>query len=83
MATARPQIEAVLFDMDGLLIDSENIYTDVVNDVLRPYGKEQTWAIKAQLMGRPERDAVITLFSLLWPPREGHDELYDPACPFT
>lgn len=34
------------------------IYTKVVNDILRPYGKEQTWEIKANLMGKPERDAT-------------------------
>lgn len=39
-------VKAVLFDSDGLLIDSETIYTDVVNEVLKPYGKEQTWEIK-------------------------------------
>lgn len=41
-------VKAVLFDSDGLLIDSETIYTDVVNEVLRPYGKEQTWEIKGK-----------------------------------
>lgn len=51
-------IKAVLFDMDGLLIDSEGIYTKVVNDILKPYGKEQTWEIKANLMGKPEREAT-------------------------
>lgn len=54
-------VRAVLFDMDGLLIDSERIYTDVVNQILKPYGKEQTWDIKARLMGKPERDATRTL----------------------
>ncbi len=51
-------IKAILFDMDGLLIDSEGIYTKVVNDILKPYGKEQTWEIKANLMGKPEREAT-------------------------
>ncbi|ETS64397.1 hypothetical protein PaG_01250 [Moesziomyces aphidis] len=74
-------IKAVLFDMDGLLIDSEGIYTTVVNDILRPYGKEQTWEIKANLMGKPEREATLTLLSALWPPtKEG--ELYGSDCPF-
>lgn len=52
------RIRAVLFDMDGLLIDSERIYTDVVNDILRPYGKEQSWDVKSKLMGQPERAAT-------------------------
>lgn len=60
----RRPIRAVLFDMDGLLIDSERIYTDVVNEVLKPYGKEQTWEIKAKLMGKPEKEATRTLVLL-------------------
>ncbi|WFD00508.1 pseudouridine 5'-phosphatase [Malassezia yamatoensis] len=81
------RVRAVLFDMDGLLIDSERIYTDVVNEVLRPYGKEQSWEIKSKLMGKPERDATLTLLSSLWPPREGDadDEArgFSRECPFT
>lgn len=69
--------------MDGLLIDSESIYTTVVNEVLAPYGKEQTWAVKAQLMGTPEREATRILLSNLWPPREGVKEDFGPDCPFT
>lgn len=57
------RIQAVLFDMDGLLVDSERIYSDVVNEVLAPYGKKQTWDIKARLMGKPERVATSTLDS--------------------
>ncbi|GAA6031625.1 hypothetical protein JCM8097_006555 [Rhodosporidiobolus ruineniae] len=46
-------VSAVLFDMDGLMIDSERLYTVASNQVLAPYGKELTWEIKANLMGRP------------------------------
>ena len=60
MDKGRRPIRAVLFDMDGLLIDSERIYTEVVNEVLRPYGKKQTWEIKAKLMGKPEKEATRT-----------------------
>lgn len=59
------RIRAVLFDMDGLLIDSERIYTDVVNEILKPYGKEQTWDIKSKLMGQPERAATSTCCMLI------------------
>ncbi|KAM5463555.1 putative pseudouridine 5'-phosphatase [Microsporum ferrugineum] len=41
--------------MDGLLIDSEDIYTFVINQILREYGKPNLpWSIKAQLQGRPQ-----------------------------
>ncbi|KAI0775791.1 HAD-like protein [Trametes elegans] len=62
-APSGPKIEYVIFDMDGLLIDSERVYTDVTNELLAPYGKEMTWDIKAGLMGKPERDAALHLLS--------------------
>ncbi|GAA5969572.1 hypothetical protein JCM11641_008165 [Rhodosporidiobolus odoratus] len=46
-------VSAVLFDMDGLMIDSERLYTVATNSLLAPYGKELTWEVKANLMGRP------------------------------
>ncbi|KZV69371.1 HAD-like protein [Peniophora sp. CONT] len=63
MSPTRPQIEYVLFDMDGLMIDSEKVYTDVTNEILAPYGKEMTWDIKAELMGKPERAAAEHLLA--------------------
>jgi len=45
--------------MDGLLIDSEDLYTICTNEVLREYGKpELPWNIKAQLQGRPGPEAT-------------------------
>ncbi|MCJ1391535.1 hypothetical protein MMC18_004399 [Xylographa bjoerkii] len=49
-----PPIRACLFDMDGLLIDSEDIYTLVTNTILSTYSRPPLpWKIKAQLQGRP------------------------------
>ncbi|KAF2461223.1 putative HAD superfamily hydrolase [Lineolata rhizophorae] len=54
-----PTIRACLFDMDGLLIDSEDLYTICTNELLREYGKpELPWNIKAQLQGRPGPEAT-------------------------
>ncbi|KAI7188677.1 putative haloacid-halidohydrolase [Hortaea werneckii] len=40
--------------MDGLLIDSEDLYTHCTNTVLHEHGKPSLpWHIKAQLQGRP------------------------------
>lgn len=49
--------------MDGLMIDSERVYTDVTNEILAEYGAEMTWDIKAGLMGKPEHDAAAHLLS--------------------
>lgn len=49
-----PPVRACLFDMDGLLIDTEDIYTDVVNIILRENNRPlMPWSIKARLQGRP------------------------------
>lgn len=49
-----PAIRACLFDMDGLLLNTEDIYTDCTNFVLRKFGKpDLPWNIKAQMQGRP------------------------------
>ncbi|KAH8731224.1 HAD-like domain-containing protein [Phaeosphaeriaceae sp. PMI808] len=49
-----PSIRAALFDMDGLLIDSEDLYTIITNTILARYNKPPLpWSIKAQLQGRP------------------------------
>ncbi|KAJ8502419.1 hypothetical protein ONZ45_g11773 [Pleurotus djamor] len=61
MATTKA--EYVIFDMDGLMIDSERVYTDVTNEILSKYGKEMTWDMKAGCMGKPERDAAAHLLS--------------------
>ncbi|KAI5479263.1 Haloacid dehalogenase-like hydrolase domain containing protein [Pseudohyphozyma bogoriensis] len=60
-----PQVNAVLFDMDGLMLDSENVYTHVSNEVLKPYGKVMTWEVKSQLMGRPAHDSAATLIKAM------------------
>lgn len=47
-------IRACIFDMDGLLIDSEDAYTRVTNTILRENNRpDLPWSIKAQLQGRP------------------------------
>lgn len=52
--TPPPRIRAALFDMDGLLIDSEDLYTIVTNTLLERYNRPALpWSIKAQLQGRP------------------------------
>ncbi|KAF4554791.1 putative haloacid dehalogenase-like hydrolase 6 [Elsinoe fawcettii] len=53
-----PPIRACLFDMDGLLLDSEDKYTACTNAVLSQFGKPNLpWSVKAQLQGRPGPEA--------------------------
>ncbi|KFA78825.1 hypothetical protein S40288_05489 [Stachybotrys chartarum IBT 40288] len=49
-----PPIRACIFDMDGLLLDTEDLYTKCVNIILERFGRPNLpWTIKARLQGRP------------------------------
>ncbi|KAI1390917.1 HAD-like protein [Hypoxylon trugodes] len=51
---AFPPIRACLFDMDGLLINTEDLYTLCADIVLTKYGRPRLpWSVKSQLMGIP------------------------------
>lgn len=47
-------IKACLFDMDGLLINTEDIYTIALNKILAKYGRAPVdWDFKMQIQGMP------------------------------
>lgn len=50
---SKSKIEYAIFDMDGLLIDSEKIVAEVTDTILGRYGHSLTWEIKAGAMGKP------------------------------
>lgn len=52
----RGPIKAVIFDMDGLLLDTEGIYTEVTELIAARYGKHFDWSIKQNTIGRGARD---------------------------
>lgn len=55
-------MRACLFDMDGLLLDTEDKYTVVTNTIMARYGKPPIpWNIKAQMQGRPGPAASLIL----------------------
>ncbi|XP_053979740.1 pseudouridine-5'-phosphatase isoform X1 [Hylaeus anthracinus] len=56
-----------IFDMDGLLLDTEKLYSDAFNRITNRYGKEFTWEHKAQTMGfktTAVAEAVVEMLSL-------------------
>ncbi|KAJ8100521.1 HAD-like domain-containing protein [Lipomyces tetrasporus] len=72
----RPAIRACIFDMDGLLINSEDIYSEVTNSVLKEHGKPSLpWSVKADLQGRPGTEATARLLEWSQLPYSP-DELY-------
>lgn len=60
--------------MDGLLINTEDIYTTVTNEILGQHGKGPlTWDVKIQLQGLPGAEAckkVIAHYELPFTPEE-------------
>ncbi|CAL1684689.1 unnamed protein product [Lasius platythorax] len=52
------KITHCIFDMDGLLLDTEHLYTKAFNRITNRYGKEFTWEHKAHLMGFKTKDAA-------------------------
>ncbi|KAH7007888.1 GS1 protein [Microdochium trichocladiopsis] len=67
MATPKtdfPPVRACLFDMDGLLINTEDIYTLCHNILLATYSAgPMTWSIKSKLQGRPAHEAISLLLN--------------------
>lgn len=63
-----PKITHAIFDLDGLLLDTEPFYTQAANAVLRPFGKRLEPPLKARMMGRPALEAARILLETLGVP---------------
>jgi pseudouridine-5'-monophosphatase len=51
-------LKAVVFDLDGLLVNSEDLYEQAGETVLRRRGKTYDATLREQMMGRPVVDAI-------------------------
>ncbi len=58
-------VDGVLFDLDGLLLDTESIYTRVSQEIVSRYGKIFDWSVKANMIGRPAIDSSRHLVETL------------------
>ena len=54
----RPSIKAVIFDFDGLIVDSEPLWTDARNEVLGQFGFSVTSEDKRRTMGGGYREGL-------------------------
>ncbi|XP_025413952.1 probable pseudouridine-5'-phosphatase [Sipha flava] len=70
----------VIFDMDGLLLDTEKVYLSSITKVLKDHGKEYTNDLRIKVMGTiPINTATIIIkeLGLDMEPDELNEELYN------
>ncbi|XP_031635710.1 probable pseudouridine-5'-phosphatase [Contarinia nasturtii] len=69
--SSRPNVKPVshcLFDMDGLLLDTEFIYENSVREICRSFGKDYPWDVRMKVMGtQEEKTAEIVINDLSLP----------------
>ena len=73
-------IRAVLFDLDGVLLDTEPLYSDATQAVLDGYGKRFEWSLKRDMIGRSDIEGAELLVSRLGLPLSAREylALYEP-----
>ncbi|HRC63162.1 MAG: HAD-IA family hydrolase [Dehalococcoidia bacterium] len=65
------EVTHVIFDMDGVLLDTEPHYTAASTEVCRRYGREFTYAHKSRMLGRRALAAADWLVAELGLPLTG------------
>ena len=58
-------VSAVIFDMDGLLLDTEPVYTAATQQVVGRYGRTFDWSVKSRMIGRPASQSARILVEAL------------------
>ncbi|XP_023024806.1 probable pseudouridine-5'-phosphatase [Leptinotarsa decemlineata] len=67
------KVTHVIFDLDGLLIESESIYEQISKEIANEYGKDYTRQLKIKVMGTTEPETarlIVTELQLPLSPQE-------------
>ena len=73
--TDSPRLAAVVFDLDGLIVNSEDVYEQANMEVLRRRGKQYDAELRVQMMGRPTAESLRRMID--WHALEDTVELLD------
>jgi len=74
MKLRRP-VACAVFDLDGVLLDTEHFYTEVTQEICSAYGKVFDWSIKRNMIGRPSLESAEYLVDALSLPISPQDYL--------
>ena len=61
----RRALTHVVFDMDGVLLDTERLYTEITQRICGRFGKVFDWSVKADMIGRPALESARYLVERL------------------
>jgi HAD superfamily hydrolase (TIGR01509 family) len=54
----RSRVTCVIYDMDGLLLDTEPFYTQASEQIAAQYGKVFDWSLKSRMIGQRAADSA-------------------------
>jgi pseudouridine 5'-phosphatase len=66
---------AVIFDLDGVLLDTEPLYTEATQAIVGEFGAIFDWSVKAEMIGRSDMEGARHLVSALGIPLEPEEYL--------
>jgi pseudouridine-5'-monophosphatase len=58
MMAVRNTVAGVIYDMDGLLLDTELFYTEASQRIASRYGKVFDWSVKSGMIGKRAQDSA-------------------------